>query len=268
MSQSVLGVLCYSSYFHTASGMIFNTRAPLGCQRSGMRLEAGGARFPKKNAAGYSERPDKQEIIRKNPRLFCRVCVLRVRVWKSHVTYLQKFRVRVWKSYRTHRVRGRYTNVAPVPAPAPGYFFKGIPVPRVLCHGRTELAQAPGTGINVIHNLLAEVPGTGNTPGMVLSVPYRTQPFRLPKFRVRVRMKVLQNSQKFRVRVWKSYRTHRKSREGIRMLYSTRTRPRPRVFHKRAYPYSGHCATGEQNLEKFRVRVRMSYRTCRSSGYG
>ena len=58
-------------------------------------------------------------------------------------------------------VPGRYTNVVPVPVPASGYFYRGIPVPRVLCHKRTELTEVPGTG----------------TPGMVLYVPYGTQPF-------------------------------------------------------------------------------------------
>ena len=54
----------------------------------------------------------------------------------------------------------RYANVVSVPLPAPGCFYEDIPVPRVLCHERTELT---------------EVPGTSNTTGMVLYVPYRTQ---------------------------------------------------------------------------------------------
>ena len=85
------------------------------------------------------------------------------------------------------QVSGRYTNVVPVPVPA-HYFYEGIPVPRVLCHGRTELTEVPGRGINVLDNLQA--------PGMVLCVPYTTQDFHLHKLRVRV---------------WKSYRTHRSS---------------------------------------------------------
>ena len=32
-------------------------------------------------------------------------------------------------------------------------FLQGLPVPRVLCHGRTELTQVPGTGMNVVQNL-------------------------------------------------------------------------------------------------------------------
>ena len=114
--------------------------------------------------------------------MFFRVCV---------------FRVRVWKSYRTHSsfgygygilteltdVPGRYTNVVLVPVPAPGYFYKGIPVPWILCHGRTELTEVPGTGKNVVQSL--------------------------HKFRVRVIPRVWFHLQKFRERVCKSYRTHR-----------------------------------------------------------
>ena len=97
----------------------------------------------------------------------------------------QKLRVRVWKSYETRRssgygygsltelveVPGRYTIVLPV----------RVTVPRVLCHGRTEVTDVTGTGMNdLVQNmqkfrvrLIPEV----NTPGMVLYVPYRTEPF-------------------------------------------------------------------------------------------
>ena len=54
-------------------------------------------------------------------------------------------------------------------------------------------------------------------------------------------MNVIQNSQKFRVRVWKSYKTSRSC---------------------------GYCGTGVQILQKFRVLVWMSYRTHISSLYG
>ena len=65
-------------------------------------------------------------------------------------------------------------------------------------------------------------------------------------------MEVLQNFQKFWVRVWKCYRTHRSL---------------------------GYCGTGVQNSQKFRagiknavpvtrVFVALAYRTYRSSGYG
>ena len=46
----------------------------------------------------------------------------------------------------------RYTNVVSVHVPAPGYCYMGIPVPRVSCHGHTEL-KVPGTGMNVVQNL-------------------------------------------------------------------------------------------------------------------
>ena len=67
------------------------------------------------------------------------------------------------------------------------------PYPGCLWHWRTELTEVPGTGMKVVQNLqkfrvrgmdvlqnLQEVfcrviPGV-NTPGMVLYVPYRTQP--------------------------------------------------------------------------------------------
>ena len=67
------------------------------------------------------------------------------------------------------QVSGRYTNVVPVPVPA-HYFYEGIPVPRVLCHGRTELTEVPGTGMNVVHNL-HKFRVRANTPDMVR---YRT----------------------------------------------------------------------------------------------
>ena len=34
----------------------------------------------------------------------------------------------------------------PYPCPQPGVFCEGIPVPRVFCHGRTELIEVPDTG--------------------------------------------------------------------------------------------------------------------------
>ena len=50
-------------------------------------------------------------------------------------------------------VPGRYTNVVSVPVPAPGCFYKGISVPRVLCHGRSELTEVLGVDMNVAQNL-------------------------------------------------------------------------------------------------------------------
>ena len=124
---------------------------------------------------------------------------------------------------------------------------------------------------------LAEVPGTGNTPGMVLYVPYRTQTFSITEVQS-AGMEVLRNSQKFRVRVWKSYRTEVQS-EGMEVLQNsqqfrvgTRTLylypyPHPGIF-TRPYPYPGHLPTGADltevagtgmnvvhNLQNFRVRV-------------
>ena len=96
---------------------------------------------------------------------------------------------------------------------------------------------------------LTEVPGSGNTPGMVLYVPYRTQPFhKVPG----TGMEFLQNSQKFRVRVWKSYITHRNSRQVYESC--TRTRTRTWVLTR------GHTRTPGI--------VPRAYRTYRSSGYG
>ena len=53
--------------------------------------------------------------------------------------------------------------------------------PGYLWHGRTELTEVPGTGMNVLQNLQKifvrrVIPGV-NTPGTVLYVPYRTQPW-------------------------------------------------------------------------------------------
>ena len=68
---------------------------------------------------------------------------------------------------------------------------------RVLWHGRTELPEVPGRYENDVpvprvlwhgRTDLTEVPGTG--------------------------MNVVQNSQKFFVRVWMLYRTHKSSRHG------------------------------------------------------
>lgn len=47
---------------------------------------------------------------------------------------------------------GTCSNVVPVPVPAPAYVSKGIPVPRVLCLGHTELVEVSGMGVNVVHN--------------------------------------------------------------------------------------------------------------------
>ena len=65
----------------------------------------------------------------------------------------QKFRVRVWKSYRTHRSSGyRYGSLAEL-TEVPGRYTNVVPVPRVLWHGRTELTEVSGTGMDVVQNL-------------------------------------------------------------------------------------------------------------------
>ena len=78
----------------------------------------------------------------------------------------------------------------------PGRYKNGVPVPRVfvaragrayrssgcgyIC--RSKLTEVPGTGMNVLQNfrevLCRLLPGV-NTPGMVLYVPYRTQPWKI-----------------------------------------------------------------------------------------
>ena len=82
-----------------------------------------------------------------------------------------------------------------------------------------------------------------------------------------------------RVRVWKSYRTSRSF--GYRYGCVTELTEVPGLWHGRTEltelsgGYKKCCtrtpgilARGVQSLQKFRVRVRMSYRTHRISGYG
>ena len=111
------------------------------------------------------------------------------------------------QSNRTHRssgyghgslaalteVPGRHTNVAAVPAPA--YFEKGIPVPRGMCHGRTQLTAFPHAGINVPRTELTEVPVRvpGKfTPGMVLYV-------REPSTSIRIQTQLIPGTLKRRI---------------------------------------------------------------------
>ena len=60
---------------------------------------------------------------------------------------LQKFRVWVWKSCRTHRSSlygcGSLTKITE----RPGRYTNVVPVTRVLCHGRSELTDVPGTRV-------------------------------------------------------------------------------------------------------------------------
>ena len=114
----------------------------------------------------------------------------------SKVTFCRVggFRVRVWECCRTH------TNS--------GYSGTGVQKTH-RSSGQVQKMLYPypgycGTGPTE----LTEVPGTG--------------------------MNVIQNSQKFRVQVWKSYRTHRSSR---------------------------YCGTGVQNSQKYRAGTKCSTRT-------
>ena len=105
---------------------------------------------------------------------------------------LPKFRVRVRKCCRTHR-RSGYGGTGVHNSQK---FRAGIklryPYPGCLWHGLTELTEVPGTGMNVVQNyrssgyrydcptelseVLCRLVPRVNTPGMVLYVPYRTQP--------------------------------------------------------------------------------------------
>ena len=125
---------------------------------------------------------------------------------------LQKFRVRVWKCYRTHRSSGWTQKMM---YPYPGYCGTG----------RTELIEVSGTGMNVLHNPqtfrvymkvlqnlqkfrvlwhgrteLTEVPGRYKNAVPVPRVLWHwcTELTEVPG----TGMNVVQNLQKFRVRVW------------------------------------------------------------------
>ena len=140
----------------------------------------------------------------------------------------------------------------PVPAPAPGYFYNGIPTPRVWCHGRTELTAFPGTGMNVVQNIhkfrvRIEYPGYG-------SVRTLTEHKSFTHISSGYGYGSIQNSQKFRVRVGKYFRINTCSGYvGIRMLYPY---PYPHsCTFVLAYPYPGYRPTGVQNVQKLRVRT-------------
>ena len=133
--------------------------------------------------------------------------------------------VRVWESYRSSRYFGygygsvtEFTEVPSIVAWAYRTHRRSGRVQKIMC----PYPGNCGTG----RTELTEVPGTG--------------------------MNVLQNSQKFRVRVRKSFRTSKSSgyrgtgvhnllkfRAGIEMLY----------------PYPGYCGTVVQILQKLRIRV-------------
>ena len=76
---------------------------------------------------------------------------------------------------------------------------------------------------------------------------------------------ILQNLQNFRVRVRKCYRTHRSSGYCGMDVHNSQKCGQVLECCTRT---PGICGTGVRSLQKFRVRVLMSYRTYRSSGYG
>ena len=148
----------------------------------------------------------------------------------------QKFPGIVARSYGTHRSSGRVQKNA-------------VPVPRVLWHGAyrthrssgygyecpTELTEVLGTGMRVLQNFqkfrvlwqgrteLAEVPGRYKNAVPVPRVLWhgRTDLTEVPG----AGMNVVQNSQKFFVRVWMLCRTHISSGYGY---YYPRINARPR----------------------------------------
>lgn len=65
----------------------------------------------------------------------------------------QNFRERYGSLAGFKEVPNRYMNIVPVPVPAPGYFSKGMLVPRVWCHGRTERTEVP------VRDLSRKIPG-------------------------------------------------------------------------------------------------------------
>ena len=84
--------------------------------------------------------------------MFCRLCRFRVRVWESYGTpevsgtgmevlhNSQKFRVLcVARACKTHRSSGRVQKTL---YPYPGFWGTG----------RTELAEVPRAGMNILHN--------------------------------------------------------------------------------------------------------------------
>ena len=155
----------------------------------------------------------------------------------KHLQNSQKFRI--W-----------YTNAVPIPLPAPGYFYKGIPVPWVLSHGRSELNEKSGYGYEC-RTELTEVPGTGKYPGYGFGRTLQNTAFSLADPGTGIYgslteltqvpgtgMEVLQNSHRFRV--------------GTRVLYP--------------YPYP-HAGIFKRAYTRTPGIVPRAYRTWRSSRY-
>ena len=135
------------------------------------------------------------------------------------------FRVKVSESYRTSRSFGyEHGSVAEL-TEVPGIVARACRTHRSFGRGQKMLYPYPGycgTG----RTELRDVPGTG--------------------------MNVLHTSQKFRVRVGKSYRTSRSIGHcgtGVQHLQKFR------AGMKTLHPFPGYCGTVVQILQKFRVRV-------------
>ena len=151
------------------------------------------------------------------------------------------------------QVPGRYTHVIPVPVPASGYLYKAIPVPRVLWRAYTELT---------------EVPGTGNIPGMVLHVPYSTQPSHLTEVRG-TGMKVIQNLQKVQGTGMEVFQNSQKFRVGIRSRTRTpgivprvyRTYTSSRMGNTRQIPRAWFCSYPTEH-NQFSAKLIYGYSPC------
>ena len=94
----------------------------------------------------------------------------------------QKFRVLWHRRTELTEVPGRYKNAVPLPRVSVARAYRAYRNSGYGHECRTELTEVPGTGMNVLQNLqkffvgyCSAIPGV-NAPGMVLYVPYRTQP--------------------------------------------------------------------------------------------
>ena len=107
----------------------------------------------------------------------------------------------------------------------PGYFDKGIPLPRVLCHSLTELTEVPGTGTEDSRNSRKFRVWYGSLTKLTKVLGRYTNVVPVPQVLWHGRaeltevsgtgMNVVQNSQKFWVRMW-MYRIYRSS--GTRVI--------------------------------------------------
>ena len=143
--------------------------------------------------------------------------------------YFQKFRVRVWKCCRTHRSSGHCGTGVQNSQKFRAGTKENVPVPRLLWHGAYRTHRSSGYGYER-HKELTEVPGTG--------------------------MKVLQNSQKFRV-LWHGRTEFTEFRGRYKNAVPVPRVLRPRAY--RAYRSSGYGCECRMNvvlkLQNFWVRV-------------